>query len=55
MQAALDAFGSGAIAGATATASGPVGTIVYVLLGVTVFLTVAWIVYHVVSRFGGHR
>jgi len=55
MQAAVDAFGSGAITGATATASGPVGTIVYVLLGVTLFVTIALIILYIVHRFGGGK
>jgi len=53
MQAAVDGFGSGAIASATATASGPVGTIVYVLLGITLFLVVAGIVVYAIKHFGG--
>lgn len=55
MQAAFDGFGSGAIAGATATAAGPVGTIVYVLLGITLFVTVASIVVYLIHKFGGNR
>ena len=55
MQGAIDAFGSGAVAGATATASGPLGTIVYVLLGVTIFFTVGGIIMYAIHRFGGKR
>lgn len=55
MQGAIDAFGSGAVAGATATASGPLGTIVYVLLGVTIFFTVGGIIMYAIHRFGGSR
>lgn len=53
MQTAVDGFGSGSIAAATATASGPVGTIVYVLLGVTLFLTIAGIIVYAIKHFGG--
>lgn len=52
MQSAVDGFGSGAIAAASATAAGPVGTIVYVLMGITLFLIVAGLVVYAIHRFG---
>jgi hypothetical protein len=55
MQSAIDSFGSGAVAGATATASGPLGTIVYVLIGVTIFFVVGGIIIHAVRKFGGNK
>jgi hypothetical protein len=50
MQALLDSFGSGAIATAVATWAGPVGTIVYVLIWVWLFITVASLVIYAVHR-----
>lgn len=44
MNSLLEGFGSGAIAGATATANGPLGTIVYTLFGVGLFIMAAGIV-----------
>lgn len=51
MQAVFDWFWSGALATAVATSSGPVGTIVYVLIGITLFVAVAWIIVSIVRRF----
>lgn len=51
MQGAIDAFWSGAVAGAIATSSGSLGIIVYVLLGVTIFFIVGGIIMYAIHRF----
>ena len=51
MQALIDGFGSGALATASATGSGPVGTIVYVIVGVALFIGVASLVVVAIKKF----
>lgn len=55
MQTLVDNFGSGTLAAATATGAGPVGTIIYVIIGVIVFIGVAGLVVYAFKRFIGGR
>lgn len=51
MQDTVNKFGSGAINSSISTASGPVGNIVYVLLGITLFFIIAGIIIYALKRF----
>lgn len=55
MQTLVDGFGSGALATATATGAGPVGTIIYVIVGVSLFIGVAGLVVYAIKKFLSHK
>ena len=55
MQTLVDGFGSGALATATDTGAGPVGTIIYVIVGVSLFIGVAGLVVYAIKKFLSHK
>lgn len=51
MQAVINSFGSGTLAAATATGTWPIGTMLYVIIGIIVFIGVAGLVVFAFKKF----
>ena len=49
MDALVTTFGSGTLAGATSAGAGPVGQIVFYMVGIGLFVTIALIVMYLIS------
>ena len=48
MDALVTTFGSGVLSGATSAGAGPVGQVVYYLVGIGLFITIALIVMYLI-------